>query len=66
MQDERLIDLEIKFAHQERELEELRKALFEQGQELAKLEKSLKLMKERLDASGVGTAAPVNEKPPHY
>lgn len=67
MSEERLIDLEIKFAHQEMTLEELQKAVFEQNAVIANLEKSLKVMKDKLEAVLRGDGAPpVNEPPPHY
>jgi SlyX protein len=67
MNDERLIDLEIKFAHQEMALEELQKAVYDQNAVIDRLEKTVKLLKGKLNAIERGDGAPpVNEKPPHY
>ena len=66
--NEAVVDLEIKFSHQEIAVEELQKVVFEQHQRIEKLEKSLKRMTERLDGTGSGAQdiGPHSEKPPHY
>lgn len=63
-----LIELEIKISHQEIAIEELRQTLFEQHGVIEKLEKSVKLLTERLEAAldGSHQIGPGNEKPPHY
>ena len=67
MNDERLVDLEMKFAHQEMALEQLQKAVFDQNVVIDQLEKAVKMLKDKLDATMRGDGAPpVNEKPPHY
>lgn len=67
MDEERLTDLETKFSHQEKALDELQNALYDQALTIEKLEKALKLLKERFDGetSGANQIAG-NEKPPHY
>jgi SlyX protein len=67
MNEDRLIDLEMKFAHQDMALEELQKAVVDQSAAINQLENTVKVLKEKLDAVIRGDAAPpVNEKPPHY
>jgi SlyX protein len=67
MSEDRLIDLETKFAHQEMTLEELQKVVLDQNVVIDRLEKTLKILKDRLDALVRGDGSPpVNEKPPHY
>jgi len=66
MEEDRLIALETKIAHQEMAIERMETTLFEQSQVIVALEKNLKWLKDRLDEGGVGTAVPPNEKPPHY
>ena len=67
MSEERLIDLEMKFAHQERALEELQKTVYEQHAIIESLEKKLKLLKEKFEGTLAGGGeSPANEKPPHY
>jgi len=64
MDEKRVIDLETKISHHEVAIEELQKNLHEQSMLIDKLEKALKLVKERLDSAGPVLAP--NEKPPHY
>lgn len=66
--EQRLIELETKFSHQESAIEELQKALYEQYTKIEKLEKNLKTLTERFDGTGAGKpeVGPANEKPPHY
>ncbi len=64
--EDRMIELEIKISHQEVLIEQLQEGLFEQQSLMAKLEKSLKNLTERLDVAGASEVGPANEKPPHY
>jgi len=66
--EERLIELEIKISHQEIALEELQQGVYEQHATIAILEKSLKLLTERIDGTTAGKpeVGPGNDKPPHY
>lgn len=66
MSEERLINLETKFLHQELQIEELQKLVHEQYLALEKLEKSFKLLKDRMDSAGEGAEIAGHEKPPHY
>ncbi len=66
MSEERLIDLEIKITHQEHQIEQLNKALFEQQKQLDQLDSLLKALGKRLQNTGAGDIGPAGEKPPHY
>lgn len=62
-----LIDLEIKISHQEVEIEELKKSLFDQTKTIDRLEKELKRLNDRIDGLvNPQQIGPGNEKPPHY
>jgi uncharacterized coiled-coil protein SlyX len=64
MNEQRLIDLEAKFSHQDLLIEELRQTLHEQYLTIEKLEKNLKVVTDQLKGSeDIRTA---HEKPPHY
>lgn len=64
-EEQRLINLETKFSHQELQIEELNQLVHEQYQMIEKLEKSLKLLKEK-HASEEDCPIRSHEKPPHY
>ena len=68
MSEQRFIDLESRFSHQEHEIEELQKIVFEQQLLIDKLEKRLALLIEQVKGSfGSGQEiGPANEPPPHY
>ncbi len=66
MNEQRLIELEIKISHQEIAIEELQQTVFDQSMTIEKLEKSLKNLTERVDGSIAKEIGPGNEKPPHY
>ena len=67
MNDQSLIELEIKISHQEIAIEELQRTVFEQHNRIEKLEKSLQILTERIDGRNAGPEiGPANEKPPHY
>ena len=62
-----LIDLEIKISHQEVEIEDLKKIVYEQTKTIERLEKDLKRITDRLDSVvNPQQIGPGNEKPPHY
>jgi SlyX protein len=63
MSEQRLIDLETKISFQEVLIEDLQKVVNDQYLSLEKIEKSMKLLDEKLKASN---ESPKNEKPPHY
>ena len=62
--ENRFIELETKVAHQEMAIDELQTHLHEQSLLIDRLEKSLKVLKDKLEAAN-SAPAPV-ERPPHY
>jgi SlyX protein len=68
MDQNRLIDLETKFAHQELAIEKLQEIIYAQEATIQRLEQSLKILKERVEglARGDGAVGAAGEKPPHY
>ncbi len=68
MDQDRLIELEIKISHQEIALEKLQEMTFAQDTAIQRLELSLKILKERMEgvAQGEGQVGAAGEKPPHY
>ncbi|HYD81993.1 MAG TPA: SlyX family protein [Paucimonas sp.] len=68
MSDERLIDLEIKIAHQDHLLDVLNKTVYEQQKKIDDLERLCTELARRLKdiASNANERMPANEKPPHY
>ena len=63
MSEQRLIDLETKISFQEVLIEDLQKVVNDQYLSLEKIEKTMKLLDEKLKARD---ESPKNEKPPHY
>jgi uncharacterized coiled-coil protein SlyX len=61
--DPRVVDLEIRYSHMERQLAELNQVVFEQQQAIALLQQQVIAIRSRL--SGLGEPME-NEKPPHY
>jgi uncharacterized coiled-coil protein SlyX len=61
--EDRLVTLEIRYTHLERQVEELSQVVFTQQQVIDRLTKELALLRSR--ASGVEDG-PGMEKPPHY
>jgi SlyX protein len=67
MENQRLIDIEIKLSHQEALLEELHQVLYRQQATIDGLEKTLKiLVKKEEDESKSKALGLGNQKPPHY
>lgn len=65
--EERLVELEIQIAHQNRTIEELSGEMARQGAELDRLRKTMKALAERfLALEEVATPRPEITKPPHY
>lgn len=66
--ENRFIELEIKVAHLERNLEELGDVVYGQQQEILKLEKKIDtfIKQAQSNASGELDIRAHNEKPPHY
>ena len=68
MNDDRIIELEIKTAYQEDLLQELNKIVGRQQQQIDRLEATCRLLNERiksLSAEG-GSGETIDEVPPHY
>ena len=69
MNDDRLIELEIKAAYQEDLLQVLNKIVSEQQQQIQRLEKTCQLLNERINSLSTesgGNGASADEVPPHY
>lgn len=67
MDEDRLIDLETKLAHQEHLLNELDDALTSQQAQIAQLELFCKSLLDRIKAlPDGGSADSTDERPPHY
>ena len=65
--EERLVELEIQIAHQNRIIEDLSGEVARQGQDLVRLQKATKALAERfLELEEVATPRPEITKPPHY
>jgi SlyX protein len=63
--ESRIVELEVRFMHQERLLEELSAVLLDQGRSLERLRAEVTALRARV-ASGPEEQAPDNERPPHY
>jgi SlyX protein len=68
MNDDRIIELEIKAAYQEDLLQELNKIVGQQQQQIDRLDATCKLLNERIKSlSTEGSSAEnIDEVPPHY
>lgn len=68
MDNQRIIDLEAKFAHQDHAIEGLQKAVYEQQKAIDKLQEIVRRQLQRINdlASGGPDFGPTDEKPPHY
>ena len=68
MNDDRIIELEIKTAYQEDLLQELNKIVSRQQQQIERLEATCRLLNERINSLSIeGSGAEnVDEVPPHY
>lgn len=64
--DSRLIELEIRYSHLERLVEDLSRVVFEQGKTIDLLRVELLRMRSRMLDEGAETNAGQHEKPPHY
>jgi SlyX protein len=65
MDEQRLIELEMKISHQDALLEELNEVVTKQQETIDLLEAKVKSLLQRFQDSAEETAAH-NEKPPHY
>ncbi len=69
MNDDRIIELEIKAAYQEDLLQELNKIVAGQQQQIDRLEATCRMLNERiksLSSEGAGGGENIEEVPPHY
>jgi len=61
--EKRLVDLEIRYTHLERQLDEMNSVLFAQQRTIDALEKQTHALRARIGDMG---EANTNERPPHY
>jgi SlyX protein len=61
--EERLVELEVRYSHLEREVAELSRIVFEQQKVIDHLKREMGATRGRVDAM---SAPLVNEPPPHY
>ena len=67
MSEDRLVDIEIKLAHQDQLLVDLDKVVTDQQARIMELEELVTTLIERVRAIGEGGSdAPQDERPPHY
>jgi SlyX protein len=68
MNDDRIIELEIKAAYQEDLLQELNKIVGQQQQQIDRLEATCRLLNDRIKSLSTegGSGEIVDEVPPHY
>lgn len=68
MDEQRLIELEIKISHHESAIEGLQQLVYDQHKVIEKLEAKLERLTTRLNSEEDGgpDIGPANEKPPHY
>ncbi|MGJ7917413.1 SlyX family protein [Massilia sp. LXY-6] len=64
--EDRIIDIEIKLAHQENLVESLNQTIYEQGRRIDQLEAMVAKLAEHIRTLRDAGQGPVNEKPPHY
>jgi len=66
MSDDRLVELEIKVAHQEIALEELNQIIIQQQSEITKLQHYLDMLKYKIESIQSPPEKVSEELPPHY
>ncbi len=68
MNEQRLIELEIRFSHQDEFLQQLNQVVVEQQQKIERLEKEVLDLKKNVNSeNGVdGRRTLTDDKPPHY
>jgi SlyX protein len=62
--EQRLVDLEVRYTHLERLVEELNQVVFAQQQTIDRLVRQLTELAQRMEAAG--PPPPAADKPPHY
>jgi len=67
MNDERIINLEIKFSHQEDFIHQLNEVVIAQSEKIARMEKEILDLKRNVNSeNGVQGRTLKDDKPPHY
>jgi len=68
MQEDRIIELEIKIAYQEDLIQELNKIVVQHQQQISRLEMACKLLNERIRSLSnvVNAEDSIDQPPPHY
>ncbi len=68
MNEERIIELEIKQAYQEDLIQALNRVVADQQQQIGKLEKTCKLLNDKIKSLAQADRDPgvIDERPPHY
>lgn len=64
--EDRLVDIEIKIAHQEDLVETLNQTIYRQGRRIDQLEAMVASLVDHVRTLQSTRQAPINEKPPHY
>ncbi len=67
--EERLIDIETKFAFQDRTIKELNDVVYDQQKQIDKLNDTCNALANKIKElyeTATGNKAPLNERPPHY
>lgn len=64
--EERLVDIEIKLAHQDDLVETLNRTVYEQGRHIDRLEALVMKLAEHVQTMRDAGQQPINERPPHY
>jgi SlyX protein len=64
--EHRLIDIEIKIAHQEDLVESLNQMVYQQNRRIDQLEAMVSKLAEHIRNNSQSGPNPVNERPPHY
>lgn len=63
----RLVELEIRYAHQSRLVGDLEEVVIDQGSRLRELERTIHQLSRRVEAGSSGMVdASIQEKPPHW
>ncbi|HVT36780.1 MAG TPA: SlyX family protein [Nevskiaceae bacterium] len=66
MNDQRLIELEERFAYQEATLRDLNDVITRQQQQIDRLEQICRMLVERVARQDISKGTPEEEIPPHY
>lgn len=64
--EQRLVDIEIKLAHQEDLVETLNRTVYEQGRHIDQLKAMVLKLAEHMQTMREDGQQPINDRPPHY